>query len=264
MRIPWPLLGNTAVFCVVCVVVLLPAARALPPALAVVARLCLRACRWPAFSFVTSLLLVCRPMAAVEDVLRKLAKLPQNTACANCGKEDRVFGYKNIVMAYRTFVCGLCKAAHQGYSHRVKVRHASRCMRRAVLRDCLLAIFALGCPGRLLCTRSVRCAAACAALARRPHPCHHRLAPSTRPAPPPPRRRRSTRATFRRPRWTRSSRPAAPTTPAARRGWPSARPTTPRARARATPSKSTRPLCSWPTRTSAGAWSALGLAAGRP
>lgn len=34
----------------------------------------------------------------------------------------RVFGYKNICMPFRTFVCGLCKAAHQAFSHRVKVR----------------------------------------------------------------------------------------------------------------------------------------------
>ena len=36
----------------------------------------------------------------------------------------RVFGYKNICMPYLSFVCGMCKAAHQAYSHRVKVRRA--------------------------------------------------------------------------------------------------------------------------------------------
>lgn len=61
-------------------------------------------------------------MATPEDHLRKLAKLPQNAVCLNCGAEDKVFGFKNIVVKFRTFVCGHCKAAHQAYSHRVKVR----------------------------------------------------------------------------------------------------------------------------------------------
>lgn len=57
-----------------------------------------------------------------EDVLRKLAKLPENQVCLNCGTEDKIFGFKNIVVKFRTFVCGHCKAAHQAFSHRVKVR----------------------------------------------------------------------------------------------------------------------------------------------
>ena len=61
-------------------------------------------------------------MASAEDELRKLAKLPENKRCANCEAKDDVFGYKNICMPYKSFVCGLCKAAHQGFSHRVKVR----------------------------------------------------------------------------------------------------------------------------------------------
>lgn len=63
---------------------------------------------------------LCAPMSSVEDVLRKIAKLPQNLSCADCGKEDKVFGFKNICMPFRIFVCGTCKAAHQAYSHRVK------------------------------------------------------------------------------------------------------------------------------------------------
>ena len=63
-----------------------------------------------------------RQMATPEDALRKLAKLPQNIRCANCEKEDKVFGFKNICMPFRTFVCSMCKAAHQSFSHRVKVR----------------------------------------------------------------------------------------------------------------------------------------------
>ena len=61
-------------------------------------------------------------MSTPEDVLRKLAKLPQNVCCANCDKEDKIFGFKNICMPFRTFVCSMCKAAHQSFSHRVKVR----------------------------------------------------------------------------------------------------------------------------------------------
>jgi hypothetical protein len=61
-------------------------------------------------------------MATVEDALRKIAKLPQNLSCADCGKEEKIFGYKNICMPFRIFVCGTCKAAHQSFSHRVKVR----------------------------------------------------------------------------------------------------------------------------------------------
>ena len=61
-----------------------------------------------------------------EDVLRKLAKLPENTSCLNCGKEDKIFGFKIIVVKFRTFVCGDCKAAHQSFSHRVKVRALCR------------------------------------------------------------------------------------------------------------------------------------------
>ena len=61
-------------------------------------------------------------MSTPEDVLRKLAKLPENTVCLNCGTEDKLFGFKNIVVKFRTFVCGTCKSAHQSFSHRVKVR----------------------------------------------------------------------------------------------------------------------------------------------
>jgi hypothetical protein len=70
-------------------------------------------------------------MSTPEDVLRKLAKLPQNVRCANCDKEDKIFGFKNICMPFRTFVCSMCKAAHQSFSHRVKVR-TLRVLRRLV------------------------------------------------------------------------------------------------------------------------------------
>ena len=48
--------------------------------------------------------------------------LPENRRCANCEKESDVFGWKNICMPYKTFVCSTCKSAHQSFSHRVKVR----------------------------------------------------------------------------------------------------------------------------------------------
>jgi len=74
-----------------------------------------------AFKFCRVAAFLCPCMALTpEDVLRKLAKLPENTVCLNCGTEDKIFGFKNIVVKFRTFVCGHCKAAHQSFSHRVK------------------------------------------------------------------------------------------------------------------------------------------------
>lgn len=81
-------------------------------------------------------------MSTPEDVLRKLAKLPQNVRCANCDKEDKIFGFKNICMPFRTFVCSMCKAAHQSFSHRVKVRrHHHRPCARARAHVCPPIIF---------------------------------------------------------------------------------------------------------------------------
>lgn len=67
-------------------------------------------------------------MTSVDDQLRKLSKLPENIVCPNCFKEEKLFGYKNLCMPFRTFVCGTCKAAHQSFSHRVKVRAAAPCL----------------------------------------------------------------------------------------------------------------------------------------
>jgi hypothetical protein len=40
-------------------------------------------------------------------------------SCPDCGKESQ-FGFGAVVMPFKSFVCDLCKSAHQSYSHRVK------------------------------------------------------------------------------------------------------------------------------------------------
>jgi hypothetical protein len=57
---------------------------------------------------------------AVEKELQRLRHLPENRICPNCRKKDTSFGFQAVCMAYKTFVCGDCKSAHQAFSHRCK------------------------------------------------------------------------------------------------------------------------------------------------
>ena len=56
-----------------------------------------------------------------EDLLKKLRRLPENSACPNCGTQaPHGIGFGNICVKFKTFVCDLCKTSHQAISHRVK------------------------------------------------------------------------------------------------------------------------------------------------
>ena len=54
-----------------------------------------------------------------EIAIKKLARLPANTICPNCGTEKK-FGFSTICMKYKTFVCNNCKQGHTAISHRCK------------------------------------------------------------------------------------------------------------------------------------------------
>lgn len=56
---------------------------------------------------------------AAELKVKKLARLPGNTRCANCGT-CRKFGFSTVCIKYYTFVCNNCKSSHQAISHRCK------------------------------------------------------------------------------------------------------------------------------------------------
>ncbi len=64
-------------------------------------------------------------VAAAQEALNNLKKLPENRRCANCNGESQ-FGHGNVVVKFKSFVCSDCKSAHQAYSHRVKVRTGRR------------------------------------------------------------------------------------------------------------------------------------------
>ena len=53
--------------------------------------------------------------------LNELRKHPENRLCANCDTRDKFSGFSNICEKFNTFVCSMCKSAHQSFSHRVKV-----------------------------------------------------------------------------------------------------------------------------------------------
>eukprot|EP00957_Ditylum_brightwellii_P141490 10778721-Ditylum_brightwellii.AAC.1 len=54
-----------------------------------------------------------------ELAVKKLARLPGNTVCANCGTTKKL-GFSTICIKYYTFVCNMCKTSHQAISHRCK------------------------------------------------------------------------------------------------------------------------------------------------
>ncbi|KAL7541022.1 hypothetical protein ACHAXR_010568, partial [Thalassiosira sp. AJA248-18] len=54
-----------------------------------------------------------------ESAVKKLARLPPNTICPNCGTTSK-YGFSTICIKYLTFVCNACKSSHQAISHRCK------------------------------------------------------------------------------------------------------------------------------------------------
>jgi Putative GTPase activating protein for Arf len=58
-------------------------------------------------------------LTAAEQKVRKLARLPSNCECANCGTTKK-FGFSTVCIKYFTFVCNNCKSSHQAISHRCK------------------------------------------------------------------------------------------------------------------------------------------------
>jgi hypothetical protein len=58
-------------------------------------------------------------LSYAEQKVRKLARLPSNCICPNCGTQKK-FGYSNICIKFHTFVCNNCKSSHQAISHRCK------------------------------------------------------------------------------------------------------------------------------------------------
>lgn len=54
-----------------------------------------------------------------ERDLNTLRKLSSNKKCVNCDTVAK-FGHSHICEKYHTFVCSLCKSAHQSFSMRVK------------------------------------------------------------------------------------------------------------------------------------------------
>ena len=66
-----------------------------------------------------------------EELLAKIRKIEDNKYCVNCGEFAKL-GHTNVcgnsynyecnhVVPYNSFVCHMCKSAHQSFSHRVKV-----------------------------------------------------------------------------------------------------------------------------------------------
>ena len=58
-------------------------------------------------------------MSVAEQRVKRLAKLPGNSVCANCGTSKK-FGFSTVCIKFFTFVCNECKSSHQAISHRCK------------------------------------------------------------------------------------------------------------------------------------------------
>lgn len=58
-------------------------------------------------------------LTPAEQKVRKLARLPGNCVCPNCGT-TKTFGFSTVCIKYFTFVCNDCKSSHQAISHRCK------------------------------------------------------------------------------------------------------------------------------------------------
>ena len=66
-----------------------------------------------------------------EELLAKIRRIEDNKYCVNCGEYAKL-GHTNVcgrivmhwnhcLVPYSSFVCHMCKSAHQSFSHRVKV-----------------------------------------------------------------------------------------------------------------------------------------------
>lgn len=55
----------------------------------------------------------------IEEYLQKIRRTPSNKLCANCRAPSRL-GFSAVCVKYGSFVCDLCKSAHQSFSHRTK------------------------------------------------------------------------------------------------------------------------------------------------
>lgn len=51
-------------------------------------------------------------LTPAEQNVRKLARLPGNSKCPNCGTTKK-FGFSTVCIKYHTFVCNNCKSSHQ-------------------------------------------------------------------------------------------------------------------------------------------------------
>jgi hypothetical protein len=58
-------------------------------------------------------------MSTPDAAVKKLARLPHNMTCPNCGTMKK-FGFSSVCIKFLTFVCNDCKASHAAYSHRCK------------------------------------------------------------------------------------------------------------------------------------------------
>jgi hypothetical protein len=58
-------------------------------------------------------------LTPAEQKVRKLARLPANSQCPNCGTIKK-FGFSTVCIKFHTFVCNNCKSSHQAISHRCK------------------------------------------------------------------------------------------------------------------------------------------------
>jgi GTPase-activating protein that regulates ARFs (ADP-ribosylation factors), involved in ARF-mediated vesicular transport len=56
---------------------------------------------------------------SAETAVKKLARQAENCICPNCGTYSK-YGFNTVCIKYLTFVCNLCKTAHQAVSHRCK------------------------------------------------------------------------------------------------------------------------------------------------
>ncbi len=55
-----------------------------------------------------------------EEAVKRLSRLPQNTTCPNCGTFSK-YGQSTVCVKYNTFMCNLCKTAHQAVLRRCKL-----------------------------------------------------------------------------------------------------------------------------------------------
>ena len=64
-------------------------------------------------------------MGDCEDELNYLKGLEANKRCADCTAVSS-WGYDDVCMKFKSFMCHECKSAHQSFSHLCKVRWYAR------------------------------------------------------------------------------------------------------------------------------------------